>query len=204
MLKQALILFVRKPELGKVKTRIAATVGDEATLLIYQKLLQHTWDITHELSVDKFVFYTEIEPAEDLWSKGDFIKMIQEAGDLGHRMRSAFHTLFQMGYEEVVIIGSDCYELTPAIIKEAYQLLQHYELTIGPATDGGYYLLGMKKELKEVFSDVAWSTDQVFKQTINQLEAKGHSYTLLPQMNDVDTIDDVPESWKQELSITTS
>jgi glycosyltransferase A (GT-A) superfamily protein (DUF2064 family) len=74
MLKQALILFVRKPELGKVKTRIAATVGDEATLLIYQKLLQHTWDITHELSVDRFVFYTEIEPDEDLWSKGGFVK----------------------------------------------------------------------------------------------------------------------------------
>ncbi|HZI00756.1 MAG TPA: TIGR04282 family arsenosugar biosynthesis glycosyltransferase, partial [Flavisolibacter sp.] len=178
--------------------------GDEATLLIYQKWLQHTWDITHELSVDRFVFYTEIESDEDLWSKGGYVKMIQEAGDLGHRMRSAFETLFQMGYEEVVIIGSDCYELTPAIIKEAYQLLQHYELTIGPATDGGYYLLGMKKELKEVFSGIEWSTEKVLDQTLKLMETKRYSYTLLHQLNDVDTIDDVPEIWKQELSIIIS
>jgi rSAM/selenodomain-associated transferase 1 len=187
-----------------VKTRISATVGDEATLLIYQKLLHHTWNITHQLAVDKFVFYTDTEPDEDLWSKGGFVKMIQETGDLGHRMRSAFHTLFQMGYEEIVIIGSDCYELTTTIVQEAYHQLQHYDMIIGPATDGGYYLLGMKKELKEVFSEIEWSTDKVLDQTIKLIASKRYSHTLLPQLNDVDTIDDVPEAWKKELSITTS
>ncbi|MDB5208114.1 MAG: glycosyltransferase [Flavisolibacter sp.] len=199
-MKDALIIFVRKPEFGKVKTRIAASVGDSAALTIYKKLLQHTHEVTRPLLLDKFVFYADAIDDNDLWNDGYF-KLIQINGNLGARMKAAFTHLFDKGYNNICIIGSDCYELTIAIIEEAFDLLNGHDVVVGPAKDGGYYLLGMREGVKNVFEGIEWSTDKVLRQTLLQMHAQAYSYVQLEELKDIDTIDDVPEEWRQNLKL---
>ena len=197
-MKEALILFVRTPEKGKVKTRIAAIAGDDAALEIYQRLLQHTQQITAPLSCDKYVFYADRIETDDLWN--GYNKQLQPGTDLGNRMLAAFSCLFKKGYQRVCIIGSDCYDLSTTIIEQAFTELSKTDLVIGPANDGGYYLLGMKDGVKDIFQGIAWSTEKVLEQTIAQITASGFGYSLLPVLSDVDTAADVPEQWKEVLA----
>ncbi|MEO5947919.1 MAG: TIGR04282 family arsenosugar biosynthesis glycosyltransferase [Chitinophagaceae bacterium] len=186
----ALILFVRKPELGKVKTRLAATIGNEKALAIYEELLQHTFEITQSLSFLKFVFYVNAIEHNDLWRAEGFIKRLQSDADLGGKMKDAFAEVIQEGYEKVVIIGSDCFQLTTAIIQQAFELLNKNEIVIGPANDGGYYLLGMKKLYGFIFDNKKWSTETVFGDTVQDLKKYNVSFTTLPILTDVDTEED--------------
>ncbi|MBD0367430.1 MAG: TIGR04282 family arsenosugar biosynthesis glycosyltransferase [Flavisolibacter sp.] len=193
-MKEALIIFVRKPEKGKVKTRIAAAVGDDMALSIYKKLLQHTYSITHVLPCDKYVYYAGAIEENDLWQNGYYKDQQADTG-LGLRMQIAFTQLFRKGYERICIIGSDCHELTTEIIKEAFELLTDNDIIIGPAHDGGYYLLAMKESVKSVFEGIEWSTEKVLIQTLVQIKKHHYSYSLLPELKDMDTIQDVPEEW---------
>ena len=186
-MKKALIIFVRKPELGKVKTRLAATMGEEKALAVYRKLLEHTHYISEGVKAERFVFYFDEIEENDLWSDGNFIKRLQSPGDLGEKMHNAFAGLFDEGYNDVAIIGSDCYELTTAIIEDAFEMLQQNDLVIGPANDGGYYLLGMKKLCMELFSNIQWSTEKVLAQTLAACTSAGLSHSLLPKLTDIDT-----------------
>jgi rSAM/selenodomain-associated transferase 1 len=197
-MKEALFIFVRTPELGKVKTRIAASAGNDAALIIYKKLLQHTHQITELLQCDKFVFYAGSVDDNDLWGDG-YHKLVQADGDLGSKMRAAFTHLVAKGYNRICIIGSDCYELATDTIKKAFDFLDTHDVVIGPAKDGGYYLLGMRDGVKDVFEEVAWSTNKVLLQTLLHLQAQALSYCLLEELNDIDTIDDVPQAWKQHI-----
>lgn len=194
-MKTALIVFVRHPELGKVKTRLASTIGDEAALTIYQRLLAHTLSIAKSSAADKFIFYAGelIEP--DMWTAERFFKHKQADGDLGYRMREAFKTVFFAGYERVMIIGSDCYELTADIIGRGFQDLESKDIVIGPANDGGYYLLGMKQLHPQLFADKAWSTNTVFEETIKTMKELALTYNALPALNDVDEEKDLPPAW---------
>lgn len=199
-MKPALIIFVRKPEAGKVKTRLAATVGADAALTIYKKLLDHTYNITAPLSADKYVFYADEMVDDDRWSIGYF-KALQGQGNLGQRMETAFRFLFEKGYDRICIVGSDCFELTTAIVMEAFSLLADKDIVVGPAKDGGYYLLGMKENIKAVFDDIEWSTGNVFLQTEEKIRQQQLTYALLPPLNDVDTEKDVPKNILQEANI---
>lgn len=190
--KEALIIFVRKPERGKVKTRLAAAIGEGAALAVYEQLLQHTHAVCSSLTCDKYVFYVNAVEEVDRWSQG-YHKLIQANTDLGGRMRTAFALLFQKGYHRICIIGSDCFELTVTVINHAFSLLQSNDVVIGPAKDGGYYLLGMQGDLKEVFDAIEWSTEKVLDQTKRKAVQRGYSYALLPVLTDVDTVDDVPQ-----------
>ena len=192
----ALILFVRNPEAGKVKTRIAAVAGDAMALHIYERLLQHTHAITSSVAADKFVYYADAINQKDRWSIGHYIKAIQEGPDLGARMYQAFNDIFKQGYEKVCIIGSDCYELTSSIIEQAFTKLNHTDIVIGPATDGGYYLLGMKNGVKNLFAGIEWSTSNVLQQTLQHIEQQHCTYSLIPELTDIDTVNDIPEAWK--------
>jgi len=198
-MKKGLIIFVRHPELGKVKTRLAASIGDEATLIIYQKLLQHTFNISNSIDADKHVFYSEKVIEDDLWEGERFFKGLQQDTDLGNRMKHAFEKVFEKGYEKVGIIGSDSYELSAQIITDAFERLDQTDIVIGPAKDGGYYLLALKDYVKDIFQNIEWSTGKVLRQTIEVIKQKGYSYALLPLLTDVDTIDDLPQQWKDEV-----
>jgi len=200
-MENALIIFVRNPELGKVKTRLAADVGNENALLIYRKLLQHTFDITQQSPVHKFIFYVDKIELVDMWQQENYFKLLQDENDLGNRMRSAFENIFKKGYNKVCIIGSDCFELSAKMIDKSFAYLDTYDLVIGPANDGGYYLLAMKNEVKDVFKNIEWSTEKVLQQTIQIAREKKYTYKLLDKLNDVDTVADVPQQWKEELHI---
>ena len=187
--KNLLIIFTKNPELGKCKTRLAKSIGDTAALEVYKKLLQHTAKVTQDLSADKVVFYN-IEPIDqDDFSSTYFSKKTQRGDDLGEKMSNAFQGGFQNNYEKVVIIGSDLYDLQTRDIDEAFLQLTHNDYVIGPAKDGGYYLLGMKKFTPEVFQEINWSTATVLKETLHILKNK--KVALLTQKNDIDTIDDI-------------
>jgi len=187
--KKALIIFTRNPELGKVKTRLAKSVGDESALKIYNFLLKHTVEITENLHVDKYIFYSENIHRDDIWNPDIYRKKLQSGTDLGERMKNAFAEIFGMGYEKVMIVGSDIYELKQKDIEEAFDALDTSNFVIGPATDGGYYLLGMKAMKVEIFQIKEWGTDTVLKATLRDLSEQ--EYILLEKRNDVDYFEDV-------------
>ena len=190
-MKNALILFVRHPELGKVKTRLAKDIGEQAALNIYVQLLQHTHDITCALDCDKFVFYTDEIIENDIWEEACYLKRKQCAGDLGERMKYAFDELFHVGYNKVIIIGSDCPGLSSGFIITAFEVLNEMDAVLGPAADGGYYLLGLTKMEEGIFKCKQWSTDSVLEDTICDLNNFGLRYFLLPALHDVDTKNDL-------------
>lgn len=191
MLSTALIIFVRHPELGKVKTRLAKVIGDEKALSIYELLLQHTRQITLPLNIQKFIYYADKVEEYDLWNEPGFVKRRQFGDDLGERMANAFKELFDQGFKKVLIIGSDCYQLQTVVIEEAIELLDTHETVIGPTFDGGYYLLGMTGFIPELFQDKTWSTDHVCKQTIGDLNNLERSFILLKRLHDVDEAADL-------------
>lgn len=184
-----LIIFTRNPELGKCKTRLAATVGDRSALEIYKILLQHTMGITSPLPVDKIVYYSENILHDDLWDSGLYRKALQEGRNLGERMFNAFKAAFQEGFQNVILIGSDVYDLNTADLKFAFEQLKLNDTVLGPADDGGYYLIGMRKLIPEVFQSKAWGTDTVLEDTMGDLSA--YSTALLPMRKDIDRYEDI-------------
>ena len=189
---KALIIFTRNPELGKVKTRLAKKIGDLAALKVYQKLLEHTIQITRTLEVDKFVFYSEQIQENDHWDVVTYFKELQNGVDLGERMNHAFELLFSRGYRQIVIVGSDIFELTTNDIQEAFSHLDTTNFVVGPALDGGYYLLGMNALKKKLFKNKKWGTKTVLKETLKNLEQD--QVVLLATKNDIDTYDDLKKS----------
>lgn len=189
--KKLLLIFTRNPEKGKVKTRLAKTIGDDAALEFYKYLLQHTQEVTKDLEVVKQVFYSEKIPENDLWDEEIFQKRLQKGADLGERMKNAFVKGFAEGFEQIVIIGSDLLELTTADLQQAFSDLKKHDAVIGPAKDGGYYLLGMKKLHPDVFSNKNWSTNTVFEETLNDF--KTEKVALLRELNDIDVYEDIED-----------
>jgi rSAM/selenodomain-associated transferase 1 len=189
MTKNLSIVFVRNPELGKVKTRLAKTIGDKKALNIYILLLKHTESVLQKVSSDKVVYYSEEIQNNDLWSNRCFQKKLQKGNDLGERMQHAFEMAFKEGYEKVVIVGSDLFDLKAVHIENAFKALENHNLVIGPSLDGGYYLLGMKVLHPAVFKNKQWGTDSVLETTLKNLEQE--NVKLLEALNDIDTFDDL-------------
>ena len=189
----ALIIFVRNPVLGKVKTRLAASIGNESALAVYKYLLQHTRNICENLPAAKYVFYADEINNDDMWN--GYEKQLQSGNDLGERMKDAFTTLFKEGFKKICIIGSDCLELSAEILNSAFCQLGDTEVIIGPAKDGGYYLLGMMKDCTVLFNKNNWGTNLVYENTIALINENRFSYANLIMLNDVDTVADLPEEF---------
>lgn len=182
-----LLIFAKNPERGRVKTRLAESVGEEKALEIYQQLLKITKSITDKLTCNRQVWYSDFIEDEDIWSTGDYEKKLQKGSDLGERMKKAFRQAFASSYEKVIIIGSDCAALTPEIINQGFDLLEKKEVVIGPSQDGGYYLLGMREFHPRLFDDMTWSTASVYENTLTRIRELGLKYENLPELNDIDT-----------------
>jgi rSAM/selenodomain-associated transferase 1 len=187
--KNLLLVFTRNPELGKVKTRLAQTVGNQTALDIYKFLLNKTKDIASKVSADKAIYYSVKIKENDIWDAGIFKKHSQIGEDLGIRMLHAFKNGFDAGYEKVMIIGSDLYDLSSEDIEKAFTALATNDLVIGPAEDGGYYLLGMKSLHTTIFKNKDWSTETVRKDTLEDLKDK--KVKLLEFKNDIDRYEDI-------------
>lgn len=192
MSKNRLIIFTRNPELGKVKTRLAASIGDKKALKIYTFLLNKTKEVTLNLPCNKVVYYSVKIRQNDLWSANFYEKEPQKGNDLGERMENAFKDAFAKGYEKVLIIGSDLYDLTPKHIHEAFEALKNNDVVIGPAKDGGYYLLGMKTLQTTIFKNKKWGTATVRKETLKDLQ--NASIHVLEELNDIDVYEDLKEN----------
>lgn len=189
---RALLIFVRNPEPGKVKTRLARDVGDERALRIYLALLQHTREVALAVDAHRYLFYSNFIDHQDEWPGQAFHKLLQNRGNLGDRMSAAFGLALE-SRQKAVIIGSDCPQLSTDIVEEAFRLLDQHDAVIGPADDGGYYLLGMRNLYPGLFLDMPWSTPEVFRQTVHRLEQAQATYALLPMLSDVDYLED----WQQ-------
>ena len=188
-MKNALVIFTRNPELGKCKTRLAKVVGDKSALKIYKYLLQHTANVSKEVDADRFVFYSESIQDNDIWDDSFFNKKLQYGNDLGERMQNAFQQLFDSNYKNMIIIGSDLLDLNSAIINKAFSLINEYDAVIGPAKDGGYYLLGLKAANPKLFKNKEWGTETVRRDTLNDL--KNNTVFTLDELNDIDTFEDM-------------
>jgi uncharacterized protein len=193
MKPELLIIFYRNPELGKVKSRLAATIGEERALAIYLKLASFTRSVTSAINCDQVVYYSNFIDREDNWSNDKYFKHLQKGDELGSKMRHAFETAFIQGYKRVCIIGTDCLELTSDILNEAFEVLKKNDSVIGPAFDGGYYLLGMNRFIPEVFNSKKWSTSSVCNDTIEDLKRLQLSYHLLSTLHDIDSESDLPQ-----------
>ena len=184
-----LLIFTRNPELGKCKTRLAAKIGDTAALDIYKFLLNRTVAFTQGLECSKLVYYSEEIWENDVWNNQIYQKGLQEGKDLGKRMENAFAQGFNSGFKKIIIIGSDMYDLSQADLEKAFSTLDSHDYVIGPAEDGGYYLLGMKSIQQTLFQDKEWGTASVLSDTLKNLEKE--SLFLLPEKNDVDHYEDI-------------
>lgn len=193
MEKKLLIVFIKNPKLGKVKTRLAESIGDEKALKIYNVLLDHTLRISNLVQVDKAIYYSDFIPASDHFQKSGFKQFLQRGNNLGERMSDAFRTQFIKGYDQIILIGSDCYDLDDDHLNEAFQMLEQNDLVVGPAKDGGYYLIGMKEHHPDLFLDIAWSTSTVFEETKSIAERLNLNLVALPVLSDIDELTDLIE-----------
>jgi rSAM/selenodomain-associated transferase 1 len=188
MKKEVVLIFQKNEVLGKVKTRLAAGVGEEQALEIYQQLLAKTYLALRDVSVSITSYFSEFIPENPIHSAEN--KLVQVGQDLGERMKNAFAENFESGMEKVVLIGTDCPSLEGIHLAQAFEALDQSDLVIGPAQDGGYYLIGMKRRADFLFEGITWSTELVLSQTLALAAEQGLQTSLLPVLEDIDTLED--------------
>ena len=200
-MRRLLLILTKNPEAGHVKTRLAQTIGDDKALEIYEILRRHTACVAEQVEADRMVFFSRFIPTSDLFITDNFTALMQEGDDLGERMLHAIKSGFGYGYHHVVLIGTDCYELKPAILEEAFSALERSDAVLGSATDGGFYLIGMNRAIPELFVDRQWSTPEVLQTSIAILQQLDIGYELLTELSDIDTFDDLKKStlWTSKL-----
>ncbi len=189
MQNNLLIIFSRPAVPGKVKKRLARELGQEQALRIHQRLFRHTQKVAAAAGFPVKT-YLSAEPPTAV----NFAFSLQRGRGLGERMLNCFADALSP-VTQVCLIGSDCPELTPEILARAFTSLHHNDLVLGPAHDGGYYLIGMKKLYPELFSGIAWGTDKVLEDTLQLCAAHNISCHLLPTLHDIDHAKDVPPGW---------
>lgn len=190
----ALVVFLKAPQPGKVKTRLAAELGDEIACAAYVQLVETLLGRIGDLeAVELCHAPDEAQEAIKSWTRPGWTLADQGEGDLGQRMQRAFERKFADGAGRVVLIGSDCPWVNSGDIQQAWESLQTKDLVLGPAKDGGYWLIGLRTPQPALFNDIPWSTDQVLAETLERAKRLGLSVQLLRELTDVDTM----EEWRQ-------
>ncbi|MBI4766168.1 MAG: TIGR04282 family arsenosugar biosynthesis glycosyltransferase [Deltaproteobacteria bacterium] len=192
-----LILFTRYPVPGQVKTRLIPALGPEGSCnlhrLMTEKTLQQLREYSAFLSISLEVrFDGGDEILMKAWLGPNLNFRDQGPGDLGVRLERAFKEAFQSGIDRVVIVGSDCPGLTPEILQKAFDGLADQDLVLGPARDGGYYLIGLSRLLSPLFVDIPWGTEEVFNKTIEISNKFKLKPILLELLDDIDRPQDLP------------
>ncbi len=188
----ALIVFQKNAILGKVKTRLAGTVGDQKALEIYAFLTKKTFEhINQTPEIEVFVYFSDtLEEKSAAESSISYKHCLQTGFDLGERMKHAFREVFQLNYTKVAIIGTDCPNINRDILEDAFNTLDNSDVVIGPAKDGGYYLLGMSRFMENVFDNIPWSTSAVLQTTTKRLIENNVPFQYLTFLSDIDTEED--------------
>ena len=191
---QLLIVFSKNPVAGRVKTRLAAAIGDAEALRIYEQLREITQQALDSIDATKVVSYADFIPETDLLLTGGAEAWLQDGGDLGERMHQAFVKGFSLGFSQVALIGTDCPEIAPFILDLAFEKLDACDVVLGPARDGGFYLSAMKRPFPELFLNRTWSHSNVLNDSQRIIREHGRSCDLLPALSDIDTFDDLKAS----------
>ncbi|MDO5978141.1 TIGR04282 family arsenosugar biosynthesis glycosyltransferase [Flavivirga spongiicola] len=191
MSKELIIVFVKNIKLGKVKTRLAKTIGNQGAFEVYSELVKITELATENMLTDKRIYFSDVV-IDGKW-KNDY-KTIQEGKNLGERMKNAFKKGFEDGYERIVLIGSDLPDISSKHIENGLKNLNSSAVVFGPAIDGGYYLIGMTKMYHSIFNDKPWSESHLLEVTLKELNQEKIPYTLLEALNDIDTFEDLENS----------
>jgi uncharacterized protein len=192
----AIIVFARLPVKGRVKTRLAKELGIDVATSFYKVCAEHTFKEILKFDstqVVPFLFFSEESEIDEMrnWTKNKFRYYSQKGHDLGERMSNAFNTIFDAGYRNVILVGTDAPGISAELITDAFSQLKDYNCVIGPSEDGGYYLMGLKQKLFYLFNEMEWSTNAVFSRTIERLKQNNHDYTLMQKMIDIDTKEDL-------------
>jgi rSAM/selenodomain-associated transferase 1 len=192
--KSIVLIFIKAPFKGLVKSRLAAAVGEDTALELYKNFIL---DIIDSLSTSgypfRICFYPpDAEEAITKWLVGH-PAVPQDGNDLGERMELAFKKIFSEGFTSAILIGSDIPDLTPSVFHEALESLNENDAVIGPAADGGYYLIGFNRRsfLPRIFRGIPWGTDTVFRETMDILHESSLRVYLVPRWKDVDTLKDL-------------
>jgi uncharacterized protein len=192
--KKCMLLFIKFPEKGTVKSRLAKDIHEDSALSLYRNFV---FDILKTLKTRKYQLKLCFCPPDDLdkvsaWLGKGYSYMPQQGKDLGERMKNAFRETFSEGFAKVLLIGSDIPDLTCTIIEEAYEF-DNYDAVIGPSLDGGYYLIGFKYDTfsPEIFEGMHWGTDRIFRDTMDVLRKKRYRVHILPEKRDIDTLEDL-------------
>ncbi|MDZ8136977.1 MAG: TIGR04282 family arsenosugar biosynthesis glycosyltransferase [Nostoc sp. DedQUE04] len=202
--KQHLIIFTRYPEPGRTKTRLIPALGNVGAANLQRKMTEHTIFQVQELqkAIDIFVEVRfaggDLQLMQD-WLGLDLIYQSQGEGDLGLRMARSLCDAFQSGAEKVIIIGTDCPGVNAQILATAFEKLNAFDLVLGPAIDGGYYLIGLRQPIPELFVNIEWGTAQVFQKTVDIAQKLNLSYADLLPLADVDRPEDLL-IWEQALA----
>ncbi len=199
MKKEVVLVFQKNEVLGRVKTRLASGMGDLRALEIYRHLIQSTYSVLEDMSAPVWTYYSDFIP--ETINPPIAKSFVQEGQDLGERMANAFARSFELGIDKVVLIGTDCPTLQSQYLNEAFEALSNSDLVLGPATDGGYYLIGMKRKVDYLFEGISWSTSEVLSQTLAVATAHGLHFTLLDELSDIDTQEDW-ERYRSQIEIT--
>ncbi|MDX6770175.1 MAG: TIGR04282 family arsenosugar biosynthesis glycosyltransferase [Elusimicrobiota bacterium] len=189
----SLIVFVKAPVPGKVKTRLQMPLSAPQAARVYEAFVRDTVDCARRSGGAAVSVAYEPHPKRpDLtWLEDSPPWFPQADGDLGARLIAAFDRAFRAGAEKVVVIGSDCPDLDPDILRQALARLDDAEVVLGPAEDGGYYLVGLRAPKPHLFMKMEWSNAFVFERTLERLRLRGESFAVLPERADVDTFGDL-------------
>ncbi|MBW4479702.1 MAG: TIGR04282 family arsenosugar biosynthesis glycosyltransferase [Tolypothrix brevis GSE-NOS-MK-07-07A] len=202
-LKQHLIIFTRYPEPGKTKTRLIPALGSVGAANLQREMTEYTLSHVKELQASTAISLEirfaggSLQLMQD-WLGSDLVYHLQGEGDLGSRMIRSLLNSFQKNAEYVVIIGTDCPGVNPQILTTAFEQLQVFDLVLGPAVDGGYYLIGLQQPFPELLTNIDWGTSQVLSQTVEIAQKLNLSLAYLPILADVDRPEDLP-IWEQEI-----
>lgn len=196
-MRNQLIIFTRYPEPGKTKTRMIPLLGEEGAATLQRQMTEHTLKQAIQLQQ---IFSTSItiyfasgdEQLMQNWLGKSFSYKRQKEGDLGQRMQVAFEEASIAQMSKVIIIGTDCPELNENLLADAFKALDRHNLVLGPALDGGYYLIGLNRLISELFKDINWGTSEVFAQTQKIARQMNLSIYSLPILNDIDRPEDLP------------
>jgi uncharacterized protein len=191
-----LIIFARYPTPGLAKTRLIPALGALGAVQIYRQLAEHTVAQAKALQGQRrlaiAIYYTGAEASVmAAWLGEELTYLAQSDGDLGDRLTAAFQTAFDQGYDTAIAIGTDCPELDAITLDQGFAALQDHPLVLGPANDGGYYLIGLRQPAPALFQNIAWSTATVLAQTVDQAAHLGLTPAYLPTLTDIDTPEDL-------------
>jgi len=200
---ELLAVFARSPVAGKVKTRLSPPLTADQALALHRALVEDTLDhlnLIERPGIERLLLLSEpLQDPSALTVPGSWTTTVQASGGLGDRLASLFYTGFRRGVTRLVVLGSDSPTVPPAVVHEAFDELERRKVVLGPAEDGGYYLLGCSEWIPELFQSIDWGTSEVLEQTMNVVKARKISVSTLIRWYDIDRSEDL-EKLRQEIA----